>query len=169
MLEKGVMVMPRKKPDKKGEVTASMEDYLEAIFELTEDLGSREVRVTDIARKLGVTRPSVVGMLKHLLEHGLADHDRYGGVRLKPAGLKIARETFNRHQVLQKFLEEVLGLDAEVAERDACRMEHTLSPQTLERFIALQEFRQANGEEENIRAEPFRRFLRQRRDRKGPS
>jgi DtxR family transcriptional regulator, Mn-dependent transcriptional regulator len=157
-----------RKSDQKYEVTACMEDYLEAIHELVEDRNDDEVRVSDIARKLRVTRPSVVGMLRHLIEHGLAVHDHYGRVRLTAAGAKIARETFNRHQVLQRFLEEVLGLDAEVAERDACRMEHTLSPETIDRFIALQEFRQNRVEHTKLLAEPFRKFLRERREKQAP-
>jgi DtxR family transcriptional regulator, Mn-dependent transcriptional regulator len=159
--------MPRKS-DKKCEVTACMEDYLEAIHELAQDHNDDEVRVSDIARKLHVTRPSVVGMLRHLIEHGLAAHDRYGRVRLTAAGARIARDTFNRHQVLQRFLEEVLGLDVEVAERDACKMEHNLSPETIDRFIALQEFRQLRPERGKLQAEPFRKFLRERREKEGP-
>ena len=146
-----------------GELTSNMEDYLEAIYELVQESHCREVRVTDIARRLSVTRPSVVGMVKHLALHQLVINHHYGGVELTARGEQIARQTWERHQVLRRFLEEVLGLDAEVAEEDACRMEHSLSPETIDRFIALEEFRESGPEEGRLRGQTFRKFLRERK------
>ncbi len=143
-------------------ITANMEDYLEAIFEIENENSSPEVRVTNIAKKLNVTKPSVVGMIKHLEEHKLVRHNRYGAVLLTSEGRKIARETLRKHRVLRRFLEEVLGLDAEIAEEDACKMEHTLSHQTIDRFMALEEFRHRGPSKGNLRGESFRKFLRGR-------
>lgn len=154
--------MAVKKKDMRSQITSNMEDYLESIHELSRDKNSGEVRVTDIAKRMRVTRPSVVGMIKHLVEHGLARHDHYGGVSLTGEGIQIAREMWHRHQVLRRFLEEVLGLDAEIAEMDACGMEHSLGPETIDRFIALGEFREAGGEDV-IQGAAFRKFLRERR------
>jgi DtxR family Mn-dependent transcriptional regulator len=151
------------KSDIKSKITSNMEDYLEAIYELTQERQASEIRVTDIARRLRVTRPSVVGMIKHLVEHGLVDHAHYGGVELTQQGTDVAREMWHRHQVLRRFLEEVLGLDAVLAEEDACRMEHTLSPETIERFIALEEFREQGPSRGPLRGESFRKFLKKRR------
>jgi len=145
------------------EITSNMEDYLECIYELTQETGSREVRVSDIAKKLGVTRPSVVGMIKHLAEHGLVKNRRYGGVELTEIGEAIAREMYQTHQVLRRFLEEVLGLDAEIAEMDACKMEHSLSAETIDRFIALEEFRETGPEKGRLKGQAFRKFLISRR------
>jgi len=145
--------------DRRARVTSNMEDYLETIHEISQENSSPEVRVTDIARRLKVTRPSVVGMIKHLTDHGFVMHSHYGKVRLTPAGSEIAREMFHRHRVLRRFLEEVLGLDAEVAEIDACRMEHTLSPSAIDRFMAYEEYRES-GERGD---DSFRRFLRERK------
>ena len=144
-------------------LTSNMEDYLEAIYELTQESQCREVRVTDIAHKLSVKRPSVVGMVKHLVLHRLVINHHYGGVELTAEGERIAREMYERHQVLRRFLEEVLGLDAEVAEEDACRMEHTLSPETIDRFIALEEFREKGPEQGRLRGQTFRKFLIERK------
>ena len=138
-----------------------MEDYLEAIFELAEESGEAEVRVSDLARKLRVTRPSVVGMIKHLVKHSLVVHAHYGGVELTGKGREVACEMWERHQLLRRFLEQVLGLDATIAEQDGCRMEHTLSRETIDRFIALEEFRQEEGRH-GPGGGPFRRFLRER-------
>jgi len=140
-----------------------MEDYLEAIYELTGEKGAPEARVSNIAKSLRVTRPSVVGMIKHLVEHGLVDHAHYGGVELTQQGRDVAREMWHRHQVLRRFLEEVLGLDAVLAEEDACRMEHTLSPETIERFLALEEFREQGPSKGLLTGESFRKFLKKRR------
>ena len=145
-------------------MTSNMEDYLETIQELAQETSSPEVRVTDIARRLKVTRPSVVGMIRHLADHDFVMHSHYGKVRLTPAGAEIAREMLHRHRVLRRFLEEVLGLDAEVAEIDACRMEHTLSSATIDRFMAFEEYR-ASGERGT--EDSFRRFLRERKTNTG--
>jgi DtxR family Mn-dependent transcriptional regulator len=147
----------------KTRITSNMEDYLETVYELARETGSAEVRVSDIAKRLRVSRPSVVGMIKHLVEHGLVEHARYGGVELTGKGREVAREMWQRHQLLRRFLEEVLGLDAEIAEEDACRMEHHLSLETIERFIALEEFRQMGPGRDKLGTEPFRRFLRERK------
>ncbi|HUT51791.1 MAG TPA: metal-dependent transcriptional regulator [bacterium] len=152
----------------KTRITSNMEDYLEAVFELAQVSGAAEVRVSDLARKLRVTRPSVVGMIKHLVKHGLVVHAHYGGIELTGMGKAVACEMWERHQLLRRFLEEVLGLDAEIAEQDGCRMEHTLSRETIDRFIALEEFRQARGQE-GLGSEPFRRFLIERRLSRGRS
>jgi len=161
--------MASRKQDRKTAVTSSMEDYLEAIYELVAETDSHEARVSDVATKLGVTRPSVVGMIKHLVEHGLVTHNRYGGAKLTAAGAEIARETAKRHDVLRRFLEEVLGLDAVVAEEDACRMEHALSPETLDRFVALEEFREQGPTKGSLKGESFRKFLKQRNKNKNES
>jgi len=155
--------MAPEKQSRKAEITSNMEDYLEAIHEIAEQAEDGEARVKDIAGALGVTRPSVVGMLKHLAEHGLVAHDHYGGVGLTAKGAKLARQTAERHGVLRNFLEEVLGLDAEVAEEDACRMEHTLSPETIDRFVALEQFRREGPGEGKLRGDSFRKFLLQRK------
>jgi len=156
-----------RKKSRREEITSNMEDYLEAIFEIEQEGGSSEVRVTQIAKWIKVSRPSVVGMIKHLVEHDLVTHDHYGGVRLSGKGREVARDMLHRHRVLRRFLEEVLGLDAEVAEEDACRMEHALSPETIDRFLALEEFREAGPNQGLLKGESFRKFLRERSRSKG--
>jgi len=148
-------------------ITSNMEDYLEAIYEIEAQNDTEGVRVSDIARKMDVTRPSVVGMIKHLTEHELVNQAPYGAVMLTYKGRKIAKRTIHRHRVLRRFLEEVLGLDAEIAEEDACRMEHSLSDKTIERFVALEEFRAIGPEQGSLKGESFRKFLKERKVAKG--
>jgi DtxR family Mn-dependent transcriptional regulator len=114
-------------------LSGSMEDYLEAIHRI----GDRQaaVRVRDIAHELTVTLPSVTGALKVLERRSLVRHARYDWVELTPAGRKIAKAVDARHRVLHAFLIDMLGCDAETAERDACRMEHAISSETLSRLV----------------------------------
>jgi DtxR family Mn-dependent transcriptional regulator len=121
-----------------SEQTASREDYLEAIAELSEvETG---VRVTQISNRLGVKKPSVTAALHKLSEDGLVKHKRYGLVELTREGRMIAEGVMRRHEVLFRFLSEVLDIDGEIAQEDACRMEHSLSPTSLEKLAKFVEF-----------------------------
>lgn len=118
--------------------SASAEDYLEAIAVLASE--GEPVKVTGISKVLGVKKPSVTYALKKLSEAGLVRHQRYGDVELTPKGATIAEDVCRRHQTILGFLVDLLNVDPEVAEEDACRMEHSLSPATLERLEKFLEF-----------------------------
>ena len=118
--------------------TASMEDYLESIIMLRES--KKAVRVSQMSKALGVKMPSVTLALKKLSEEGLVEHQRYGRVQLTDEGEKVARDVFRRHQALRRFLEEILSLDTETAETDACKMEHVISPLTQKRLAKFIDF-----------------------------
>ena len=115
--------------------TASMEDYLETIAVLEEK--GEPVTVTAISKMLGVRKPSVNWALTKLSEAGLVFHEKYRDVGLTPDGARIADEVYRRHKLLRIFLADVLDVDPETAERDACRMEHLLSPDSI---VKLEEF-----------------------------
>ncbi|MEW5762226.1 MAG: metal-dependent transcriptional regulator [Bacillota bacterium] len=119
------------------QLTPSMEDYLEAILELSE----REdvVRVTDIATRLKIAKASVTQALNNLKDLKLVTQDRYGPVWLTDKGRAYATAVRRRHRVLLHFLTEVLGVDPRTAERDACQMEHSISSTTLEHLLAFLE------------------------------
>ena len=111
-------------------LSPSMEDYLKAILSLENERGA--VRVKDIARKLDITMPSVSSALKNLEKQELVCHPRYDLVDLTQEGSRVAEDIYHRHQVIKDFLSQVLGLDAEIAEKDACGMEHAISQETFE-------------------------------------
>lgn len=121
--------------------TASMEDYLEAIANLKRERGV--ARVKQISDLLGVKMPSVTSALKKLSGQGLVVHDSYGCVELTPEGDRAAEDVIHRHKTLSRFFAEALGIDRETAEGDACRIEHVISPFTLERVLKFIDFTEA--------------------------
>ena len=112
-----------------------MEDYLEAILYLHNLEGV--VRVRDIARHLDVKMPSASDAIKALKSKSLVRHEPYGHVELTDSGELLARAMLMRHQQLTHFLRDLLGVDSDTAETDACRIEHVVSPQTMEKLLAL--------------------------------
>jgi DtxR family Mn-dependent transcriptional regulator len=112
-------------------MTQSMEDYLEMVSFLADE---GPVRVTDIAARLGFTKPSVHAALKVLEERGLVEHKRYSPVTLTQSGQVLALEIRDRHDLIKNFLINELGVSAKTAEVDACKMEHVLSEETLARM-----------------------------------
>lgn len=118
-------------------LSASQEDYLEAILQL--ERASRVARVSEIAVHLKVSRPSVTGALKNLVGLGLVSHARYGHATLTEEGTKIAREVERRHVAIREFLTDVLGVDEQQAETTACRLEHVLEPDVLAHFVSYAE------------------------------
>ncbi len=112
-------------------VQTTNEMYLETILELSEN---GPVRSVDIAVKMGVTKPSVNKAMSSLKERGYILKERYGAITLTPEGYAIAAEIANRHSLLRRFLVEVLGCDEKTADKDACLMEHVLSPEVVQKW-----------------------------------
>ena len=111
-------------------LTASLEDYLEVIHILHQN--AKNVGVTDIAKVLGISKPSVTRAIKSLKNNSLVIQEKYGKIVLTPEGDKIAKSVYLRHKVLRKFLTEVLKISEDTAEIDACKIEHIISKETLE-------------------------------------
>ncbi len=113
-------------------IQESGENYLEAILNLERTKGV--VRSVDIANKLGFSKPSVSRAMGVLRKAGLIEQEAYGNIVLTEAGRKRAKDVYHRHLLITKFLVQVLSLDADIAEQDACRIEHVISPETLEKM-----------------------------------
>ncbi len=116
-------------------LTSVVEDYLEAIFNL--DMDKKVVRVKDIAKRLEVKMPTVTSMLKNLSQRGLVNYEKYEYVELTSKGADIGREIQRRHQLLRKFLTDILLIDYQTADEEACKMEHALSSSTLDSLTDL--------------------------------
>jgi len=112
----------------------SGEMYLETIYVLSKKMG--KVRSLDVAEHMGFSKPSVsraVGLLKNG-QYLVMDKD--GFLSLTDIGIEIAQKIYERHTLLTEFLCN-LGVDAETASQDACKMEHHISEAT---FIAIKKF-----------------------------
>ena len=112
-----------------GAIGKSAEDYLESMIILKEKNGY--IRSIDIATFLGVTKPSVSNAMKRLREEGYIEMNRSGFITVTEKGMEIADKIYTRHKKLTDFF-IALGVTAEVAEDDACKIEHDLSDETFE-------------------------------------
>lgn len=110
------------------------EDYVELIAELIEATG--EARPVDMAERLGVKPPTVTKNLSRLTRDGLVRRERYRSIFLTEAGEELARACRKRHQTVLSFL-TALGIDEEIAARDAEGIEHHVSGATLQAFEAF--------------------------------
>jgi DtxR family transcriptional regulator, Mn-dependent transcriptional regulator len=119
-------------------LTSVMEDYLEAIFDLDQE--KKVVRVKDIAKRMDVKMPTVSSMLKTLNDRGLVYYEKYEYVELTKDGSDVGQEIRRRHEVLLKFLTEILEIDFKTADEEACKMEHALSAATLDRLTDFMAF-----------------------------
>ena len=107
----------------------SGEDYLERILILKERMG--QVRSIDIVNDMGFSKPSVSVAMKKLRENGFITIDKNGFISLTEEGNQIATNIYERHQVLTKLFMS-LGVDEEIAMKDACKIEHDLSDETFQ-------------------------------------
>lgn len=110
-------------------------EYLKTILALEQKNGS--VRSLDVARTLHVTKPSVSKAMKHLREGGYLTMGADKRICLTKAGREAAEQAADTHHILKSCL-IAMGIDPATAERDACKMEHAVSPRSLEemkRFI----------------------------------
>jgi DtxR family transcriptional regulator, Mn-dependent transcriptional regulator len=120
------------------DLSESLEDYLETILDL--ETTKKVARTKDIAEKLGFKPGSVTGALKVLGEKGLINYSPYNYITLTPRGKKIAQEVNRRHQAIHYFLHKILQVDTVTAEETACRMEHVIDPESLEKLACLADF-----------------------------
>ncbi len=117
-------------------ISPSHEDYLEAMVMIG---GSREqpIRAVDVAEKLGVSKASVSKAVTILKEKGLVTQPYYGDITLTPAGEAYGNKVLDRHRALTTFLNRGLGIDAKTAEEEACMMEHAISDESFEKWMAF--------------------------------
>ena len=123
---------------KSTKLSASLEDYLEAIFNLADEHNG--ARSKDIAEMLGVAKSSVTGALRLLKKKALVNYRPYDFVTLTESGQAAATEIVKRHNILKSFFVNVLGVETDVAQRAACKAEHALGPEVIARLLSFIEF-----------------------------
>jgi Mn-dependent DtxR family transcriptional regulator len=117
------------------EVSHSMAHYLTTIHELHARQGY--ARVSDVAKELDVTKGSASVQVKHLKEKGFVAEDDNRHLQLTEPGDEVARQVIYTRSVLIRLFSEYLGVDPEVAESDACKIEHLLSSSTGHQLLTL--------------------------------
>jgi len=123
-------------------LTAPVEDYLKAIFEIeaADAPGQREAPVVagtnEIAQALGIAPASVTGMLRRLAEQGLIVYERYRGVRLSDAGRRAALRTIRRHRIIEAYLTNALGYPWDRVHEEEERLEHAAFDELIDRMAA---------------------------------
>ena len=125
-------------------LSASLEDYLEVIYNSIKY--NESVKAVDIARELNVSRASVTEALNKLSDKGLINYGRYQTITITDMGVKIAEDVVKRHSSLSSFFENILGVSSKEAEENACRIEHIISAELLDRIRAYDKFTREHAE-----------------------
>ncbi len=113
-------------------LSVSQEDYLKEIYLM--HVQGHPVRATDIARLLGISKPSVTKAINLLKRQGYISHESYGAIELTPEGLKAGEELANNYRTVYKFLVDVLGVPPETAGAEAHGIEHVISKGTRKKM-----------------------------------
>ena len=119
-------------------LTASQEDYLEAIYHISAK--KMASRAKDISQRLNVRASSVTGALRTLGKLGLINYAPYDLITLTDEGRVVAEEIVRRHVALERFLVKVLGVDQKEADEAACKMEHSVPKEIVDRFVKYAEY-----------------------------
>ncbi|WP_417912075.1 metal-dependent transcriptional regulator [Candidatus Electronema sp. TJ] len=130
--------MKKQSPDSQDRLSASQEDYLEAIYHISVE--KMAARAKDIAEYLDVRASSVTGALRLLGKMGLVNYAPYDLITLTEQGCAAAEEIVRRHKALKNFFVKVLGIDIEEADEAACKMEHSVSKNIVGRLVKYSEY-----------------------------
>lgn len=117
-------------------ISKSQEDYLEAMVMLGADVNT-PISSVAVANKLGVSKASVNKAVSVLKEQGFLSQPYYGDITLTAEGEAYGRKVMERHTALTLFLNKGLGIDAQTAESEACMMEHAISDESFEKWLAF--------------------------------
>ncbi|MEF9918727.1 MAG: metal-dependent transcriptional regulator [Eubacterium sp.] len=114
-------------------LTESIEDYIETIYlDFLKD--NRGVRITDLAQAMGVSKASANDAVKKLKTLGYVDHERYGQIYLTDNGEAMGIKIYEKHCIIKEFLTDILEVTSQIAEEDACCIEHVISEETFEKM-----------------------------------
>ncbi len=118
-------------PENDIELTKALEMYIKVAHELQDELGS--ATVSDMADRLSVKAPSVTAALQKLDSMGMVKYRKYQNVKLTKKGIAVAKKLNQRNKTILDFL-VMVGVDEEIAENDACEIEHVVNPKTIEKM-----------------------------------
>jgi DtxR family transcriptional regulator, Mn-dependent transcriptional regulator len=129
---------PQRKNAGSGATSPSMEQYVETIAELLTQ--GKVCSVSEIASVAKVSRPAASRAVRDLAEQDLVEHKTYGYVDLTSKGHALANKLAARHETLFRFFHEVLSMEVARADEEACRLEHLMDDDLIDRLSTLTEF-----------------------------
>jgi len=115
-----------------AEISSSLEDYIEAVYDIY--LKNGKVKAVDVARQLKVSRASVTEALQKLEQIGLINYGYYGSISVTDEGVRKAKEVIRKHKTLAEFFENILGVEHNLAEETACKIEHVIDNKILKKL-----------------------------------
>lgn len=121
-----------------AKLSSSLEDYLECVYNRINLNGA--VKAIEISKDLNVSRASVTEALNKLAQKEYINYGRYEMISITEAGIKKAREIINKHNVIQSFFEDVLGISSTEAANTACQIEHIITENILEKLSSFNKF-----------------------------
>ncbi len=142
----------------KSKLSASLEDYLETIYRLCRDNPNAHAHTNQISEELKVAKSSVSWALSQLGERGLINYERYAPVTLTEKGQELAARVWRRHDGLKKFLVEVLDINEDLAEANACRMEHIVDRRIIDKMRTCVSFLDSSPDSTADFRASFRKF-----------
>jgi DtxR family Mn-dependent transcriptional regulator len=127
------------------ELSASLEDYLEAIAILSQE--NELVRCSNIGVYLKVKKSSVTNALQHLYKKNLINYTPYKPIKLTQTGKQIAIEILKKHVTIREFFVNVLGVDNNKADEAACKIEHAIGKEITDKLVDfVKDFKGENNE-----------------------
>jgi len=140
------------------ELSSTLEDYLEAIFRIENK--KRAARVRDISSHLSVAKSTVNAALKSLAEKQLINYEPYELITLTEEGRNRALSIVRSHQIIRHFMQEILALGDEKADRIACTMEHVVDREVVERFVCFLAYISRKEEKTGAWLDELKRFMK---------
>lgn len=118
-------------------ISGTLEEYLQTIYTLSKH--KQNVRITDIALHMKISKPSVNRAVNTLKHNGLVMHEPYGDIILTDCGRAVGAQLCGRHNMIKKFLINVLHVNESEAENEACMIEHSISQNTVDKMKSFME------------------------------
>lgn len=116
-------------------ISASLENYLELIYNSLKT--QKEVRAIDIANYFNISRPSVTEALIKLADNDFIIYEGRKGIKITKKGIQEATKIVKKHKILSDFFINTLGIEEKIANDNACRIEHVIDDEIIEKLAKL--------------------------------
>ena len=128
---------------KENTLSSGLEDYLEAIY--IAHVNNKPLKGAELARQLKVSRASVSEALSKLVSKNLIKYTSYENISITPKGISQATKVYEKHHILEEFFENVLGVNKTEASENACKIEHIISENVINRITEFTKYCKTNN------------------------